>query len=43
MKCNLDECQVVHMEKNNIEFGYEMDGEWLPTVDGEAELGIIVN
>ena len=42
MKFNVDECKVLHVGRNNIEFEYEMGGDWILNVDNEKDLGIII-
>ena len=29
MKFNVDKCKVPHMGRNNIEFEYEKEGDWI--------------
>lgn len=42
MTFNIDKCKVMHLGANNINFSYEMRGNWLNKVTQEKDLGIIV-
>ena len=43
MEFNTDKCKVLHIGKNNSNFAYEMQGQWLETSDRERDLGVIVS
>ena len=36
-------CKVLHMGHSNGNFNYEMQGEWLETVEREKDLGVIIS
>ena len=43
MEFNTDKCKVVHAGKNNRNFTYEMQGQWLESSHSERDLGVIIS
>ena len=43
MKFNVDKCKVMHLGKNNPNYGYTMQGSTLGTTTQEKDLGVIVD
>ncbi|KAL7631154.1 UNVERIFIED_CONTAM: hypothetical protein RMT77_018543 [Armadillidium vulgare] len=43
MNFNSKKCKVLHVGNSNKGFNYEMNGEWLETVDHEKDLGVIIS
>ena len=42
MEFNIDKCKVVHAGRNNRNFTYEMQGQWLESSHSERNLGVII-
>lgn len=43
MEFNSTKCKVLHLGKDNRNFSYEMEGDWLESVEEEKDLGVVVN
>ena len=43
MDFNKKKCKVLHIGHSNKNFNYEMQGEWLESVEYEKDLGVIVS
>ena len=43
MDFNSKKCKVLHLGYSNKEFHYDMNGEWLPSVDQEKDLGVVIS
>ena len=43
MDFNSKKCKTLHLGYSNKEFNYDMNGEWLQSVDQEKDLGVIIS
>lgn len=43
MNFNSKKCKVLHLGHSNKGFNYDMNGEWLQSVDQEKDLGVIIS
>ena len=43
MDFNIKKCKVLHAGHSNKNFNYEIQGEWLDSVENEKDLGVIVS
>ena len=43
MDFNVGKCKVMHIGRNNMKFGYLMNGEWLEKCDYEKDLGVMIH
>src|SRR5678816_4586531 len=43
MNFNSKKCKVLHLGYSNKCFNYDMNGEWLESVDQEKDLGVIIS
>ena len=43
MNFNSKKCKVLHLGYSNKEFNYDMNGDWLESVDQEKDLGVIIS
>ena len=43
MNFNVKKCKIIHIGSKNINFNYEINNDWLPIVDQENDLGVIVS
>src|SRR5678816_4914578 len=43
MNFNSKKCKVLHLGYSNKSFNYDMNGDWLESVDQEKDLGVIIS
>ena len=42
MDFSVNKCGVMHIGKSNLEFQYQMNDEWVKSVEEERELGVLM-
>ena len=43
MKFNVNKYRVMHIEKRNLEFQYQMNEWWVKSINEERDLGVLIS
>ena len=43
MDSNVNKCGVMHIGKRNLNFQYQMNDDWVKSIDEERNLGVFVS